>query len=218
MPTVKNIVILISGRGSNMEAIVRSAQTEQWESVLQARIAGVISNRPNAAGLAIARDLGVPTLALDHKIYATREAFDAALAQAIDAWQPDLVLLAGFMRVLTAGFVGRYAGRLMNIHPSLLPSFAGLDTHQRALDTGVKIHGSTVHFVTPDLDDGPIIIQAAVPVLPQDNASTLATRVLQQEHRIYPLAVRWFVEGQLQVEQGRVRQLQGQPQWLMQNE
>lgn len=218
MPTVKNIVILISGRGSNMEAIVRSAQTEQWESVLQARIAGVISNRPNAAGLAIARDLGVPTLALDHKIYATREAFDAALAQAIDAWQPDLVLLAGFMRVLTAGFVGRYAGRLMNIHPSLLPSFAGLDTHQRALDTGVKIHGSTVHFVTPDLDDGPIIIQAAVPVLAQDNASTLATRVLQQEHRIYPLAVRWFVEGQLQVEQGRVRQLQGQPQWHMQNE
>lgn len=218
MPTVKNIVILISGRGSNMEAIVRSAQTEQWESVLQARIAGVISNRPNAAGLAIARDLGVPTLALDHKIYATREAFDDALAQAIDAWQPDLVLLAGFMRVLTAGFVGRYAGRLMNIHPSLLPSFAGLDTHQRALDTGVKIHGSTVHFVTPDLDDGPIIIQAAVPVLAQDNASTLATRVLQQEHRIYPLAVRWFVEGQLQVEQGRVRQLQGQPQWLMQNE
>jgi phosphoribosylglycinamide formyltransferase-1 len=201
-----------------MEAIVRSAQAEQWESVLQARIAGVISNRPNAAGLAIARDLGVPTLALDHKIYATREAFDDALAQAIDAWQPDLVLLAGFMRVLTAGFVGRYAGRLMNIHPSLLPSFAGLDTHQRALDTGVKIHGSTVHFVTPDLDDGPIIIQAAVPVLPQDNASTLATRVLQQEHRIYPLAVRWFVEGQLQVEQGRVRQLQGQPQWLMQNE
>jgi len=218
MPTVKNIVILISGRGSNMEAIVRSAQSEQWESVLQARIAGVISNRPQAAGLAIARDLGVPTLALDHKIYATREAFDAALAQAIDAWQPDLVLLAGFMRVLTAGFVSRYAGRLMNIHPSLLPSFAGLDTHQRALDTGVKIHGSTVHFVTPDLDDGPIIIQAAVPVLPQDDASTLATRVLQQEHRIYPLAVRWFVEGQLQVEQGRVRQLQGQPQWLMQNE
>ena len=218
MPTVKNIVILISGRGSNMEAIVRSAQAEQWESVLQARIAGVISNRPQAAGLAIARDLGVPTLALDHKIYATREAFDAALVQAIDAWQPDLVLLAGFMRVLTAGFVGRYAGRLMNIHPSLLPSFAGLDTHQRALDTGVKIHGSTVHFVTPDLDDGPIIIQAAVPVLPQDDASTLATRVLQQEHRIYPLAVRWFVEGQLQVEQGRVRQLQGQPQWLMQNE
>ena len=218
MPTVKNIVILISGRGSNMEAIVRSAQAEQWESVLQARIAGVISNRPQAAGLAIARDLGVPTLALDHKIYATREAFDAALAQAIDAWQPDLVLLAGFMRVLTAGFVSRYAGRLMNIHPSLLPSFAGLDTHQRALDTGVKIHGSTVHFVTPDLDDGPIIIQAAVPVLPQDDASTLATRVLQQEHRIYPLAVRWFVEGQLQVEQGRVRQLQGQPQWHMQNE
>ncbi|MFN7537170.1 MAG: phosphoribosylglycinamide formyltransferase [Burkholderiales bacterium] len=215
---MKNIVILISGRGSNMEAIVRSAQAEQWESVLQARIAGVISNRPQAAGLAIARDLGVPTLALDHKIYATREAFDAALAQAIDAWQPDLVLLAGFMRVLTAGFVSRHAGRLMNIHPSLLPSFAGLDTHQRALDTGVKIHGSTVHFVTPDLDDGPIIIQAAVPVLPQDNASTLATRVLQQEHRIYPLAVRWFVEGQLQVEQGRVRQLQGQPQWLMQNE
>ena len=218
MPTVKNIVILISGRGSNMEAIVRSAQAEQWESVLQARIAGVISNRPQAAGLAIARDLGVPTLALDHKPYATREAFDAALAQAIDAWQPDLVLLAGFMRVLTAGFVSRYAGRLMNIHPSLLPSFAGLDTHQRALDTGVKIHGSNVHFVTPDLDDGPIIIQAAVPVLAQDDASTLATRVLQQEHRIYPLAVRWFVEGQLQVEQGRVRQLQGQPQWLMQNE
>jgi phosphoribosylglycinamide formyltransferase-1 len=218
MPTVKNIVILISGRGSNMEAIVRSAQAEQWESVLQARIAGVISNRPQAAGLAIARDLGVPTLALDHKSYATREAFDDALAQAIDAWQPDLVVLAGFMRVLTAEFVSRYAGRLVNIHPSLLPSFAGLDTHQRALDTGVKIHGSTVHFVTPDLDDGPIIIQAAVPVLPRDDESTLAARVLKQEHRIYPLAVRWFIEGQLLVEQGRVRQLQGQPQWLMQNE
>jgi phosphoribosylglycinamide formyltransferase-1 len=218
MPSVKNIVILISGRGSNMEAIVRSAQAEQWESVLQARIAGVISNRPQAAGLAIARDLGVPTLALDHKPYATREAFDDALAQAIDAWQPDLVLLAGFMRVLTAGFVSRYAGRLMNIHPSLLPSFAGLDTHQRALDTGVKIHGSTVHFVTPDLDDGPIIIQAAVPVLPRDDESTLAARVLKQEHRIYPLAVRWFIEGQLEIEEGRVRQLQGQPQWVMQNE
>ena len=218
MPTVKNIVILISGRGSNMEAIVRSAQAEQWESVLQARIAGVISNRPQAAGLAIARDLGVPTLALDHKSYATREAFDDALAQAIDAWQPDLVVLAGFMRVLTAEFVSRYAGRLVNIHPSLLPSFAGLDTHQRALDTGVKIHGSTVHFVTSDLDDGPIIIQAAVPVLPRDDESTLAARVLKQEHRIYPLAVRWFIEGQLLVEQGRVRQLQGQPQWLMQNE
>lgn len=218
MPSVKNIVILISGRGSNMETIVRTAQAEHWESVLQARIAGVISNRPQAAGLQIARDLGVPTQALDHKLYATREAFDVALAQAVDAWQPDLVVLAGFMRVLTAGFVSRYAGRLMNIHPSLLPSFAGLDTHQRALDTGVKIHGSTVHFVTPDLDDGPIIIQAAVPVLPQDNASTLATRVLQQEHRIYPLAVRWFIEGQLEIEEGRVRQLQGQPQWVMQNE
>jgi len=218
MPTVKNLVILISGRGSNMEAIVRCAQAEQWEAVLQARIAGVISNRPNAAGLAIAHELGVPTLGLDHKSYATREAFEAALAQAIDNWQADLVVLAGFMRVLTPGFVARYARRLMNIHPSLLPSFAGLDTHQRALDTGVKIHGATVHFVTPDLDDGPIIIQAAVPVLAQDDASTLATRVLQQEHRIYPLAVRWFIQGQLQVEQGRVRQLQGQPQWLMQNE
>jgi phosphoribosylglycinamide formyltransferase-1 len=140
------------------------------------------------------------------------------LAQAIDAWQPHLVVLAGFMRVLSAAFVARYAGRLMNIHPSLLPSFPGLDTHQRALDTGVKIHGSTVHFVTPDLDDGPIIIQAAVPVLAQDDASTLAARVLQQEHRIYPLALRWFLEGQLQIEQGRVRQLQGQPQWLIQNE
>jgi phosphoribosylglycinamide formyltransferase-1 len=218
MPTVKNIVILISGRGSNMEAIVRTAQAEQWESVLQARIAGVISNRPQAAGLPIAHDLGVPTLSLDHKRYATREAFDAALAQTIDNWQADLVVLAGFMRVLTAEFVARYAGRLMNIHPSLLPSFAGLDTHQRALDTGVKIHGPTVHFVTPDLDDGPIIIQAAVPVLPQDDESTLAARVLKQEHRIYPLAVRWFIEDQLLVEQGRVRQLQGQPQWLMQNE
>ncbi|HNO88878.1 MAG TPA: phosphoribosylglycinamide formyltransferase, partial [Rhodocyclaceae bacterium] len=187
---MKNIVILISGRGSNMEAIVRAR-------IDGARIAAVIANRPDAAGLQFAAHAGIATRVVDHKAFASREAFDAALADVIDGFAPDLVVLAGFMRVLTDGFVQRYTGRLLNIHPSLLPSFPGLHTHQRALEAGVRVHGTTVHFVTPALDCGPIVIQAAVPVRPGDDEDRLAARVLVQEHRIYPQAVRWFVEGRL---------------------
>lgn len=195
---MKNVVILVSGRGSNMEAIVRAA-------IPGARIAAVIANRPDAGGLAFAREQGIAAQLVDHKQYPNREAFDAALAEAIDAYQPDLVVLAGFMRVLTEGFVRHYEGRLLNIHPSLLPAFAGLHTHQRALEAGVRLHGATVHFVTAELDCGPIVIQAAVPVLAGDDEASLAARVLAQEHRIYPQAVRWFVEGRLSLVDGRVR-------------
>jgi phosphoribosylglycinamide formyltransferase-1 len=181
---LKKIVILISGRGSNMQALL--------EAKLPCRIAAVISNRADAAGLAIARTHGIPTAVVKHRDYPDRESFDAALAQAIDAFNPDFVALAGFMRILSAGFVARYHGRLINIHPSLLPAYGGLDTHARALQDGVKIHGCTVHFVTHDLDHGPIIIQAAVPVLPDDTQQTLAARVLSQEHRIYAQAIRWL--------------------------
>jgi len=194
---MKSIVILISGRGSNMQAIV--------EASLPVRVAAVISNAPSAAGLQYAQAKGVATETVDHKAFPTREAFDAALAQAIDRHAPDLVVLAGFMRILTDGFVQRYEERLINIHPSLLPSFPGLHTHRRALEEGVKIHGCTVHFVTPRLDHGPIVVQAAVPVLPGDTEEALASRVLQQEHRIYPLALRWFAEGRLVIENGIVR-------------
>lgn len=195
---MKNIVILISGRGSNMEAIVRA-------QIPGARIAAVISNRPDAGGLAFAASHGIPTRVVDHKAYPSREAFDAALADTIDALAPDLVVLAGFMRVLTDGFVNRYNGRLLNIHPSLLPSFPGLHTHQRALEAGVRVHGTTVHFVTPTLDCGPIVIQAVVPVLPGDDEDALAARVLVQEHRIYPQAVSWFVADRLSIDAaGRV--------------
>jgi len=187
---MKKVVILISGRGSNMEAIVRA-------QIAGAQIAAVISNRPDAAGLGFAAAHGIAAQIVDHKDYPSREAFDAALAATIDAHEPDLVVLAGFMRVLTDGFVSHYAGRLLNIHPSLLPSFPGLHTHQRALEAGVRVHGTTVHFVTPTLDCGPIVIQAVVPVLPGDDEAALAARVLEQEHRIYPQAVRWFVEGRL---------------------
>lgn len=194
--TQKNIVILISGRGSNMEAIVRSA-------IPGARIAAVISNRADAGGLAFAQEHGIATAVVDHKQFADRAAFDAALAKQIDAFEPDLVVLAGFMRVLTPDFVEHYAGRLINIHPSLLPSFPGLHTHQRALEAGVRLHGATVHFVTNDLDCGPVIIQAAVPVQQDDDEKQLAARVLVQEHRIYPQAVRWFVEGRVEIREGR---------------
>ena len=187
---MKSIVILISGRGSNMEAIVRAR-------IAGAQIAAVIANRPDAAGLEFAASHGIPSFVVDHRTYSGREAFDTALADAIDAHAPDLVVLAGFMRILTDGFVRRYAGRLLNIHPSLLPAFPGLHTHRSALDAGVRIHGATVHFVTPTLDCGPIVIQAAVPVLPGDDEAALAARVLVQEHRIYPQAVRWFVEDRL---------------------
>ena len=194
---MKNVVVLISGRGSNMRSLV--------EADLPARVAAVISNRPDANGLEYARSRGIPTEIVDHTGFDSREAFDAALATVIDRHTPDLVVLAGFMRVLTEGFVQRYAGRLLNIHPSLLPSFPGLHTHERALVAGVKIHGATVHFVTPDLDHGPIVVQAAVPVRPGDDADVLAARVLRQEHVIYPRAVRWFVEGRLSIADGIVR-------------
>jgi phosphoribosylglycinamide formyltransferase-1 len=188
---MKSIVILISGRGSNMQAIL--------EARLPVKIAAVISSNPNAHGLEIARQHGIPALALNHRDHQTREEFDAALAARIDEFKPDLVVLAGFMRILTPNFVKDYNGRLINIHPSLLPAFTGLNTHARALSEGVKIHGCTVHFVTPNLDKGPIIVQAAVPVLPGDAEETLGARVLEQEHKIYPQAIRWFAEDRLSV-------------------
>ena len=186
---MKNIVILISGGGSNMATIVRTAQQENWEQRYGARVAAVISNKPDAAGLVFARAQGIATEALDHKAFASREAFDTELAATIDRHQPALVVLAGFMRILTPGFVAHYAGRLINIHPSLLPAFTGLHTHQRAIDAGCKFAGVTVHRVTVELDVGPILDQAVVPVLPGDTAEDLAARVLTQEHIIYPRAV-----------------------------
>lgn len=192
---MKNIVILISGGGSNMAAIVKTAQQEQWERAYGVRIAAVVSNKADAKGLVFAREHGIATAVLDHKAFESREAFDAALAQAIDQYQPALVVLAGFMRILTPGFVELYAGRLINIHPSLLPAFTGLHTHQRAIDAGCKFAGVTVHQVTAELDVGPILDQAVVPVLPDDTAQTLAARVLTQEHIIYPRAVRNLVRA-----------------------
>ena len=186
---MKNLVILISGTGSNMAAIVRAAQAQRWGEHLAARVVAVISNRPDAKGLAFARDAGIATGVVDHKAFATREAFDAALQAEIDRHAPALVVLAGFMRILTPGFVAHYAGRLINIHPSLLPAFPGLHTHQRAIDEGCKLAGATVHQVTAELDHGHILAQAAVPVLPGDTADALAARVLTQEHLIYPRAV-----------------------------
>ena len=186
---MKNIVILISGGGSNMAAIVRTAQQQQWDKRLGARVAAVVSNKADAAGLAFAQAQGIATEVLDHKRFATREAFDAALAERIDRHDPALVVLAGFMRILTPGFVAHYAGRLINIHPSLLPAFTGLHTHQRAIDAGCKFAGCTVHQVTAELDVGPILDQAVVPVLPGDTAASLAARVLTQEHVVYPRAV-----------------------------
>jgi len=198
---MKKIVILISGRGSNMEALIAARDAGN----LPVEIAAVISNRPQAAGLETAARAGIATHFINHKAFAGREEFDAALAESIDGFAPDLVVLAGFMRILSDGFVRHYEGRLMNIHPSLLPSFPGLHTHQRALEEGVRIHGCTVHFVTPTLDHGPVIIQAAVPVLDDDSEASLAARILVEEHKIYPQAVRWFAEDKLRLENGRVR-------------
>lgn len=192
---MKNIVILISGGGSNMAAIVRAAQQGDWAQQYGARVAAVISNKADAKGLQFAQEHGIATAVLDHKAFASREDFDAALAQQIDTYQPHLVVLAGFMRILTPGFVAHYAGRLLNIHPSLLPAFPGLHTHQRALDAGCKFAGCTVHEVTQELDVGPILEQAVVPVLPGDTADTLAARVLTQEHIIYPRAVLNFIKN-----------------------
>ncbi|SDY31386.1 phosphoribosylglycinamide formyltransferase [Nitrosomonas sp. Nm58] len=186
---MKSLVILISGRGSNMQTLL--------DAKLPAKTITVISNNPAATGLEIARSRHIQTHVVDHRAYPDRETFDAALAEKIDACQPDLVALAGFMRILGDSFASHYQNRLINIHPSLLPAFSGLNTHARALKEGVKIHGCTVHFVTSQLDHGPIIIQAAVPVLPEDTPEALAARVLQQEHRIYPQAVRWFLEDRL---------------------
>jgi phosphoribosylglycinamide formyltransferase 1 len=189
--TNKTIVILLSGRGSNMGALL--------DARLPARIAAVISNNPQARGLATAQARGLTTAVVDYRAFPDRDSFDAALASEIDRHSPDLIVLAGFMRILTASFIARYRGRLMNIHPSLLPLFPGLDTHRRALAAGVPFHGCTVHFVTPAVDSGPIIVQAAVPVLPGDTEQQLAARVLTEEHRIYPQAVRWFCEGRLRL-------------------
>lgn len=192
---MKNIVILISGSGSNMAAIVKAARTEHWEARWQARVAAVISNRSGAQGLEWAHAQGLATAVVDHKAHGSREAFDAELAQVIDAHAPALVVLAGFMRILTPGFVQHYTGRLVNIHPSLLPAFPGLNTHQRAIDAGCRVAGATVHRVTADLDHGPILAQAVVPVLPDDTAERLAARVLTQEHLIYPQAVRSLIQA-----------------------
>ena len=194
---MKSLVVLISGRGSNLLAIANAS--------LPARISAVISNRPEAAGLALAAQKGIPTAIVDHREFGSRHDFDGALAAAIDRHAPDLVVLAGFMRVLTPRFVARYAGRLVNVHPSLLPEFPGLDTHARALAAGAKRHGCTVHFVTAEVDHGPVIAQASVPVLPGDTAETLAARVLVQEHALYPRALRWFLDGLLVIEDGKVR-------------
>ncbi|GAB3413519.1 phosphoribosylglycinamide formyltransferase [Massilia agilis] len=197
---MKNIVILISGRGSNMEAVVRACQAEKWP----ARVAAVISNKADAKGLAFATKHGIPTAVVSNKDYPTREAFDAALRTVIDGFQPDLVVLAGFMRILTPGFVEHYAGRLLNIHPSLLPAFPGLATHRQALEAGVPEHGATVHFVTAELDHGPVIAQARVNVLPGDTEETLAARVLVEEHKLYPYAVRLCVEDRVTIDNGQV--------------
>ena len=195
----KSIVVLISGQGSNMQAIVRAARERQWDRRWGARVVGVVSNRPESAGLLWAREQGLATAAVDHKAYDGREAFDAALMQAVDGlapnkW-PDLVVLAGFMRILTPGFVAHYAGRLVNIHPSLLPAFPGLHTHRRAIEAGCRFAGATVHRVTAELDHGEYLEQAVVPVLPDDTADSLATRVLTQEHLIYPRAIERLLAG-----------------------
>jgi phosphoribosylglycinamide formyltransferase-1 len=187
---MKNIVILISGRGSNMQALVRAARDEQW----RANIVAVISNKADASGLAFAQAHGIATAVVANADYASRAEFDAALRDVVDAFAPDVVVLAGFMRILTAPFVAHYAGRMLNIHPSLLPLFPGLHTHQQALDAGVREHGASVHIVTAELDHGPVLAQARVPVLPDDDAASLAARVLEQEHQLYPRAVRQFID------------------------
>ncbi len=200
------LVVLISGRGSNLQSIINAA----GDGSLAADIRAVLSNEPDAYGLERARRAGIKTQVINHRDYPSRDEFDAALMECIDAFEPGLVALAGFMRILTPAFVNHYHGRLMNIHPSLLPDFPGLDTHQRALDAGVREHGASVHFVTPDLDGGPVIIQARVPVKAHDDADTLAARVLEREHEIYPQAIRWFAEGRLKIAGEKVL-LDGKP-------
>jgi phosphoribosylglycinamide formyltransferase-1 len=196
-----SIVSLISGRGSNFEAIYKAAQAKSWD----VRFTGLIANQPEAKGLVFAKSVGIPTAVIDHRAYPSREAFDRALMQQIDAFSADLVVLAGFMRILTPGLIEHYEGRMINIHPSLLPRFPGLHTHERALEAGDRVHGATVHFVSAGVDEGPIICQSEVPVLPTDTPSELAARVLKTEHQIYPLAVEWFIQGRLQITGNRVR-------------
>ena len=195
-----SIVSLISGRGSNFEAIYKAAKAKSWD----VRFTGLIANQPEAKGLDFAKSVGIPTAVINHRSYLNREAFDGALMQQIDAFGADLVVLAGFMRILTPGFIEHYEGRMMNIHPSLLPRFPGLHTHERALEAGDRVHGATVHFVSAGVDEGPIICQSEVPVLPTDTPSELAARVLKTEHQIYPLAVEWFIQGRLQIAGNRV--------------
>jgi len=207
---MKRIVILISGRGSNLEALLQRCVDEAWP----ARVVAVLSNKADAAGLAVATAAGIPTAVVDHRQHADRDAFDNALARAIDAFAPDLVLLSGFMRILGDAFVQRYAGRMLNVHPSLLPAFTGLHTHRRALEAGCQVAGATVHFVTPALDHGPIVAQAVVPVQAGDSAETLAARVLAAEHVLYPTAVRWFVQDQLRLDGSRVVHTAGAAQSL----
>jgi phosphoribosylglycinamide formyltransferase 1 len=201
---MRNIVCLISGRGSNLHAVLAAARADNWEQALDCRVARVISNRADAAGLAIARDFGVATEVVPHTAFTSRAAFEATLIEAIDKHAPILVVLAGFMRVLTAQFVDHYVGRLINIHPSLLPAFPGLDTHRQALAAGTKVHGCTVHFVSTEVDGGPIIAQAAVRVRADDTEETLAARVLTQEHRLLPRCIAWYCAGNLRLEDGRV--------------
>jgi phosphoribosylglycinamide formyltransferase-1 len=198
---MKRIVVLLSGRGSNMSAIARAMRSERWP----ATIAGVIADRPGAAGLQLAAELGLSGAVIDHRGFARREEFEQALREAIDALAPDVVVLAGFMRVLGEAFVEHFRGRMLNIHPSLLPAFPGLATHRRALQAGVAVHGATVHFVGTEVDGGPIVAQAAVPVQPDDDEATLSARVLEAEHRLYPMVVRWFVEDRLRLDGNRVR-------------
>ena len=201
---MKNIVVLISGRGSNLAALLQTAQSERWSNTLDAAIVAVVSNRDDAPGLELARRAGIATAVVDHRAFATRQEFDRALAAEVDRHEPALVLLAGFMRVLTPEFVRHYEGRLINIHPSLLPLFPGLKTHQRALDAGVRVHGATVHYVSDQVDSGGIIAQAVVPVLPGDDAQTLAIRVLAQEHRLLPRALRLVLEQRVRWSGGQV--------------
>jgi phosphoribosylglycinamide formyltransferase 1 len=208
---MKRIVILVSGRGSNMQAIVQRCADEGWP----AQVVAVIANRADAAGLAFATGYGISTAVVDHRAFAAREDFDAELLRVIERFAPDLLLLAGFMRVLGASFVQRFEGHMLNVHPSLLPAFPGLHTHRRALQAGCKAVGATVHFVTPELDHGPIVMQSVVPVRAGDDEHSLAERVLATEHVIYPLAARWFLQGQLRIENGLVRHTAGASQLLI---
>jgi phosphoribosylglycinamide formyltransferase-1 len=211
---MKRIAVLISGQGSNLDAIVRASEAQDWPG----RVVAVISNRAEARGLQLAQAHGIATEVLDHKGFADRPAFDAALAETVDRHAPDLVVLAGFMRILTPEFVARYEGRMLNVHPSLLPAFTGLHTHRRAIEQGCKVAGATVHFVSAELDHGPIVAQAAVPVLAGDDEAALARRVLAAEHVLYPRAIGWFVRGELASSDGRVVQRGRAPQWWMSDE